>query len=281
MTGIKAGSIKTLDEAKADIAADIKKQKAAKRFTELAETFTNTVYEQADSLKAVADKLKLTIQTADNLTRVANPATAANPVVSNPKFLKALFTDDTIKNKRNSEAVEIAPNTLVAGHIIDYKPTSKRAFSEVKDVLTVRVTLQESVMLAQKAGKDKLAAVTTAATAATAPISTADGRDFGPAQVISRNKQGAVTPDALTQIMKADTRKLPVYVGVDLPGRGYVVYRINKVQQPAVDPAQKTAITKQINTMTGSEELTGYIDMLKKKAKATVLKPFVSAKTVS
>jgi hypothetical protein len=34
----------------------------------MAETFTNTVYEQADSLKPVADKLGLKIETAVNVS---------------------------------------------------------------------------------------------------------------------------------------------------------------------------------------------------------------------
>ena len=81
--------------------------------------------------------------------------------------------------------------------------------------------------------------------------------------------------------MKADTRKLPAFVGVDLPGRGYVVYRINKIQQPVVDAAHKSALEQQINNMTASEELAAYIALLKKKAKTTILKPFVTAKAVS
>jgi len=271
LTAIKPGSIKTLEQAKADIAADIKKQKAAKKYSELAETFTNTVYEQTDSLKAVADKLKLTIQTADKVTRVADPASASNPVMSNPKFLKALFTDDTIKNKRNSDAVEIAPGTLAAGRIVDYKPTTKRAFSDVKDIVTVRVTLLESALLAQNAGQAKLAALKL----------TPDTAGFSPEKIVSRDKQADVSPEALSQVMKADTRKLPAFVGVDLPGRGYVVYRINKIQQPVVDAAHKSALEQQINNMTASEELAAYIALLKKKAKTTILKPFVTAKAVS
>jgi len=43
-----------------------------------------------------------------------------------------LFSEDSLKNKRNTEAVEVAPNTLIAGRVVDYKPASKRPFDEVK-----------------------------------------------------------------------------------------------------------------------------------------------------
>ncbi|WP_337221394.1 peptidylprolyl isomerase, partial [Vibrio parahaemolyticus] len=45
---------KTLEQARAEIPDELKKQAARRRFAELAETFSNTVYEQADSLAAAA-----------------------------------------------------------------------------------------------------------------------------------------------------------------------------------------------------------------------------------
>jgi peptidyl-prolyl cis-trans isomerase D len=69
---------------------------------------SNAVYEQADSLQPVADKLKLKIQ-ADAITRAGWwCASAGQPA-------EALFQPDSLQNKRNTEAVEIAPSTLAAG----------------------------------------------------------------------------------------------------------------------------------------------------------------------
>ena len=50
------------------IEADLRKQQAQRLFAESADTFSNTVYEQADSLQPAADRLKLTVQTAKGLT---------------------------------------------------------------------------------------------------------------------------------------------------------------------------------------------------------------------
>ncbi|WP_312520638.1 SurA N-terminal domain-containing protein, partial [Massilia sp.] len=74
VTKIVASTQKSLDAAKDQIAADLKKQKMSAKYSELAEVFSETAYDQSDSLKPVADKLKLQIQTADNLTRTPNPA---------------------------------------------------------------------------------------------------------------------------------------------------------------------------------------------------------------
>ena len=69
VTAVKPGAQKTLAEAHDAIAAELKTAKMSKKYSELAEQFSNTVEEQSDSLKPVADKLGLSIQSADNLAR--------------------------------------------------------------------------------------------------------------------------------------------------------------------------------------------------------------------
>ena len=78
--------MKTQEQAKDEIAAELKKQKMSKKYSELAEAFSNTLYEQSDSLKPAADKFKLKVETVDNLTRKPSPALGAAPF-NNAKFL--------------------------------------------------------------------------------------------------------------------------------------------------------------------------------------------------
>ena len=69
LTGIKPARTRSLDEVKADIVRDLQAQQAAKRFADVAETFSNKVYEQSDSLKPVADALKLQVTDSGWLSR--------------------------------------------------------------------------------------------------------------------------------------------------------------------------------------------------------------------
>jgi len=274
VTGIKPAAVKPLDQVKAQISEEIQKQKAGKKFSELAETFTNTVYEQADSLKPAADKLKLKIETADNLSRTPNPANLAvmnNPVLSNPKFLKALFADDLIKNKHNMEALDLGGNTLVSAHIVEYKAASKRPLEEVKPMIAERVTALEAAKLAKQAGEAKLAALQ----------AKADEAGFADAKVVSRIQPAGVPRPAFDAIMKADVQTLPAFVGVDLPGQGYAVYRINKITQAAPDAGRSAEIGKQVETVLGSEGLFNFVNQLKLNGKAKVIKPFTSDKAAS
>jgi len=251
---------KSLEEAKPEIVAELKKTKLSAKYAELAETFTNTVYEQADSLKPVADKLGLTIQTVAGLTRTPNPALGASPVNSE-KFLKALFSNDALTNKRNTEAVEVAPSTLVAGRVVEFKPASKRPFAEVEAVIRQRVAQEEALRLARKAGEAKLAAAK----------ASGDATGFGEAKTVSRTKQPAIPEAAALAVLKADTSKLPAYVGVELPGQGYGVYRIARVSQPAQpDAARRKQEAEQIGNAVGGGEAYGFVEALKHKAKAKI-----------
>jgi peptidyl-prolyl cis-trans isomerase D len=260
VTSVVPAAVKSLDEVKGEITAELKKAKMSKKFSELAEVFSDTVYEQADSLKPAADKLKLNVQTVNNLTRTPSPALGDAPY-NNAKFLQALFSDDALKNKRNTEAVEVAPSTLVAGRVVQFKPASKRTLAEVDAAIRQRVTVEESIKLARKAGEAKLAAAKAAG----------DAAGFGAPVMVSRTKQPTINPAAALAVLKADVSKLPAYVGVEVPGQGYGVYRIGKVAMPSQpDVARRAAEADQLAGVVGQQEMFGFIEALKQKAKAKI-----------
>jgi len=260
VTKVVPSTQKTLEEAKPEIVADLKKTKLSNKYSELAEIFSNTVYEQSDSLKPVADKLGLAIQTADGLTRTPNPALGNSPV-NNDKFLKAIFSQDAIANKRNTEAVEVAPSTLVAGRVVEFKPATKRPLAEVADQIRQRVTQEEELRLARQAGEAKLAALK----------ASGDATGFGDVKVLSRTMttDPGINHAAALAVLKADVSKLPAYIGVELPGQGYGIYRIGKVTMPAKpDQDRRKQEADSIARAIGNAETYGYIEALKKKAKA-------------
>jgi peptidyl-prolyl cis-trans isomerase D len=271
VTSIKPASTPSLDEVKPKVVAELKQQQIGKKYKDLAEIFTNTVYEQSDSLKPVADKLKLKIETANNVSRTPSPAAGAAPYNSE-KFLKALFSDDSLKNKRNTEAVEAAPSTLIAGRVVEFKPATKRPLAEVDAAIRQRLTAEEAIKLARKAGEAKLAAAKAAG----------DATGFGEVKQVSRTKQPTINPTAAREVLKADVSKLPAYVGVELPGQGYGLYRIGKVNMPAqADVERRKSEQEQINAMVGEQDLVNYLEMLKLKSKTKILTKVAAADTTA
>ena len=268
VTSVKPAAQKSLAEAKAEIAAELSKATLSKKYSELAAQLNDIVYEQDSSLQPAATKLGLKIQTVDGLTRKPNPALGTAPY-NNEKFLTALYSTDSIKNKRNTEAVEVAPATLVAGRVVEFKPATKRPLAEVEAAIRQRVTQEEAMRLARQAGEAKLAAAKAAG----------DATGFGEPKLISRTQEPAINPSGALAALKADATRLPAYVGAELPGLGYGVYRIGKVQQPAqLDQERRAQEAQQISNLSGQVELYNYVEAIKAKAKAKINPKAASAK---
>ena len=217
LTEVKTPTQRPFDELRAGIESDLKTQQAQRKFAEAAETFTNGVYEQSDSLKAIADKLKLEIKIAVDLPRKAAPG--ATGVLNNEKFLSAVFGTDAIEKKRNTEAIETAPNQLVAGRITKYSPARVMPLEDVREVVRARVVSVRAAEMAKKEGESKLAAWKAETASAILPA----------AVVLSRDEPKNTSPQVLGAVLRADTSALPVLVGVDLGAQGYAVARVNKI----------------------------------------------------
>lgn len=148
LTDVKIPKQRSFDELRAGIETELKTQQAQRKFAESAEAFTNGVYEQSDSLKPVAEKLKLEIKTVAGLGRQAAPA--AKGVLANPKFLSAVFASDSIDKKRNTEAVEVGPNQLAAARVVQHTPARTLPLAEVKSLVRDRVVASRAAELAKK-----------------------------------------------------------------------------------------------------------------------------------
>ena len=260
VTSLVPESFKPLDEAKPMIAAELKKQKMSKKYSELAEKFNNTVDEQSASLKPVADLMGLKLEVAETLGRAPSAAQGAS-VINNAKFLNALFSADSIKNKRNIEAVEVAPSVLVSGRVVEHKPASTMPLAQVEAAIRDSVIREEAAKLAKAAGEAKIAAAK----------ASGDAAGFGDVKVVSRAKAPTIAPAAIADVLKADVTKLPAYVGVNVPGAGYAVYRISKVGQPAqLDVARRKSEQEQIGNVMAQQEMADYVEALKVKAKAKI-----------
>ncbi len=256
LTDIKAPKQRSFEEMKPELESEMKKQLAQRKFAESADTFSNSVYEQADSLKPVADKLKLEIHTAANVTR--QPATGATGVLANPKFLSALFAPDSVEKKRNTEAVETGPSQLAAGRITQYAAARTLPFAEVKDRVRERVVAARGAELARKEGALKLAAWK--ASPASASLS--------PALVVSRQDAQKQPTAVIEAALRADPGALPAWAGVDLGAAGYAVVKVSKIV-PREPPTPQVA-TQERNQYTqwwANAESMAYFNLLKERFK--------------
>ncbi len=259
LTDIRAPKQKTFEEMKPELEAELRQQQALKKFAETAEAFSNAVYEQSESLRPIAERLKLEVRTASKLTRA--PAPGATGALANSKFLEALFSPDAVERKRNTEAVDLGGNQLVSGRITQHTPARALPLAEVKDQVRQRLQQQRGAEMARKDGAEKLAAWKASPATAAMPA----------AVVVSREQAQQLPVDVLKAALSTDTASLPALVGVDLGAQGYAVVKVLKVvprQAPTAAQAQQE-LAQYTQGWTAAESL-AYYNILKERFKADI-----------
>jgi peptidyl-prolyl cis-trans isomerase D len=256
VTGVKPGKVKPFEQVRPDIELQLKKQQAGRRFAEAAETFSNIVYEQPDSLKPAADKFHLTIQKAQGITRQV----ASVPVLNNPRLLASIFSDDSIKNHRNTEAVETSPGTLVSARVTEHKAASLRPFDAVKEGIAKQLAQQQALAEARKRGAALLEELRKG---------DSSKAGFGTSKLVSREDPKGLAPAALSQVFAADATKLPAYAGVD-SGEGYTLYRISKVVDVQPDENRERSIQSELGRTSGALEFQSFLEGLRADASVDV-----------
>jgi peptidyl-prolyl cis-trans isomerase D len=268
LAGVRAERSKPFEEVKADLLAELKREAGMKKYAEAAEAFGNTVYEQADSLKPAAEKWKLEIRQTQWLAKGGK----LPPPFDNPKLAAALFSDDGLKNKRNSEAVEVAPGALVSARVLEHKPAAVQSLDVVKGDIEKRLVRDEAFKLATKDGEDKLSRLAKGEVVAL---------NWSPARNVSRTAAQGMPADSLRAVFKADTGKLPAYTGVAVPGNGYALYRISSVKgvgEVGKDDPVGRALAQQYTRFVAEEEFSAWMSTLKEKYPVEINKAVLESK---
>lgn len=257
LAAVKPASIQALDEAKDIIAQKLKLQKANDKFAELAEKFSNMVYEQSDTLKPAAELVKMQVQQSVWLNRGQ-----AGAMPWTDKALQAVFSDDVIKSKRNSAAVEIAPNTLFAARVLEHKPASARPLADINDAIRQKLLQQQAQELALKQGQSLLAQL---------QKGEKPGVEWKPVQTISRGQHEGLDSELVRQVFQAKAEKLPAYVGASNGQDGYTLVRVDAVKEiGAIDDDKRARYMQQLRQLVAGELFQAYLADAKKHADISI-----------
>ncbi|MSQ71013.1 MAG: peptidylprolyl isomerase [Betaproteobacteria bacterium] len=264
LANIKAAKVKPFEQARDELERELKKQRAGRKYAEAAEVFANLVYEQPDSLKPVAERFKIQILQSGWTTRRKSEVELLN----GPKVLSAMFSDDVLKNKRNSEALEAATGTIVSVRLLEHRPTTVRPFDEVKADIGRLLTRRESMALARKQGLAQLE---------TLKKGEGGAANFGATRSISREDPKGMAGESLNAVFRTDVSKLPAYAGVELPD-AYAIYRIGKVVQATPDDAKLKAAQAELGRAEGAMEFRAFVSALRARAGVEINKAALEKK---
>jgi peptidyl-prolyl cis-trans isomerase D len=255
LDAVKPSQATPFEAVKQQIVDEVRKPKLGRAYAEAADSFNNLVYEQFDSLQPAAEALKLTLQKSDWVSRAGgNP----NPLFNNEKLLNAVFSDEVLKNKHNTSAIEVQPNMLLAARVIEHKPAAALPLEQVRNDVMQYLTDKGAIELAEKEGRAALDKLQKGQTVA---------QSWSPPQPVSLQKRQGLHPEGAQAVFGAEVSKLPAYAGVPAAQGRFVVYRITKVKDvTAVDPEQRKALGKQLAEMVGQEQYVAYLASLRERA---------------
>jgi len=263
LSDIKTPRQPSFEELRPSLEAELKLQQAQRKFAEVAEAFANGVYEQADSLQPVADKLKLKIQTAEGVTRT--PAAGGAGPLANARFLEALFQSDSLQNKRNTEAIEIGTSVLAAGRVTAYQPAMTLPLDKARDQVRAIYIAEKSAELARQEGQAKLTAWKAAPDAASGLTA---------ALTVSRDRLQDQPRSVVDAALRANVDQLPAWTGEALGAQGYAVVNMNRsVPGDGVGAARARMEREQYLQSWASAEALAYYDLLKQRFKVQIKAP--------
>ncbi len=254
-----SGQNSDFSSLKPQIKGDLMFQKAKDEFTKQAETFSDLVYTQSGSLAPAAKAFGGQIQKSDWLSRESGAKFFKN----NDKIMSLVFSNEVLKDRRNTEAVEVSTDNLVSARVVDYKPAAPKSFDEVKSGIEALLKLEAASKLAIAKGEVALKGLRDG--------KTVPGIEWIPEVTVDRKNAQGLTDLAMNQVFKTNTAKLPAYSGLADSKQGYLIVKVIKVDAFALaDEEAKKAAKADLNAVLASEYLAAYKQSLRDKAKVTV-----------
>jgi peptidyl-prolyl cis-trans isomerase D len=237
LTDIRVETVRPLTEVRTEIEREVRAQLAARRFAEMSNEFDNLVYEQSDSLEPVAQRFGLTIRRAEGLVRQAPSRQAGpdTPIADNPRFREALFSDEVLREQRNSGVFEVSPSVRVAVRATRVIPASKQALEAVTEQLRTELTREKAAAAALAAAREQMEALKAGRN---------PSLDWSKVQAISRTSGRYIPPEILDPVLRVSTASLPAYTVIELDGQGAIL-----VEVQAVRPGNTEVSAEQLRQM--------------------------------
>lgn len=262
VTDVVPAGVKPFEEVRPEIVDMWEQQKRQEVFAENADNFSNMVYEQSDSFEPEVEKFGLIIHKADGLTRQGfMDKKFASPMI-NKRIVEDLFLPESLQEKRNTQAVEVASNTLVSARVLKDNPVRQKSFDEVKAEIKDILTLEAASKLAAEAGKAKLDQL----------LKTKDLAGFSKAITVSRSNPDGQPIGLISAEMAPDTKALPTFTGFQESNGNYVVSYVESSKMPSSDDVDANRIRSEALSIQSMGDELAYYDGLKKLFNLEILK---------
>ncbi len=155
LLAVKQPAIPSVAQLQGELEKEVRATQADELFTQTVEKLDAAVYESAD-LQGPAKSFALTVQTSPVFDR-----RGADGLWHERKILDAAFSDDLIKERKNSSALTLKDGTTIWLSLASHEPARKLPLSEVTAVIRLKLQLDQALTLAVKEAESIAKASTT------------------------------------------------------------------------------------------------------------------------
>jgi peptidyl-prolyl cis-trans isomerase D len=262
VTDIRRPAPEPFEVARPRLERELRQQQAQRRFAEAAEDFSNLVYEQADSLAPAAEALGLTVRRANGVLRTGPLDAGRDAALANSRVLEAVFAPDSLRTKRNTEAVEIGASRLVSARVLEHRPARLQPLDDVKAEVRERLLQQRAQEAAREEAQKQLAAWRDGA----------QPRLQAPVVVSRIDDQGLPGPALGAALSASAGPSTAAWTSADLGADGVMVIRVNRVlEREAPDAVRASLERNQLAELWAQAEAQAYLQALRARYKVQVL----------
>ncbi len=261
---IRVDEIKTIEttpfeQVREQLMSEISTSAVQDAYLQAAQTFSDMVYTEYDSLQPTADALNLTVQQSD---WISPSGAGVNPLLNNPKLLEALFSAEMLEERRNTDAIEVQPNMLASARVVEHKAPTDMPFADVSQDIVDHLGALQAIELAHQEGEATLAKL-----------------NNGEQLKLNWSKPGYVTllrrqglhAEGVRAVFSADTGSVPVYAGVAVDDGRYVIYRISKVRDvESVSQDEAETASRQLSQLAVQEQHASFVGSLRERSDVVI-----------
>lgn len=255
-------------EVKEQLAQELQKEMAESAFYGQVEQFSNLAFEHPNSLDVLAETLKLPLKTTELFERTVS--TQADSILSHQPVIDAAFSDTVLKERYNSDVIDIGEQHVVVLRLKDHQPAKPKPLAEVKAAITSTLTQEKAKAEAQTLGKTLLTQIK--ASRNPDQLVSSYKLQWSPAQWIKRQETTLKQPDIVREAFKIGhpTDHQAIYQGIPLSNGDYALVALLDVKAGQTTPpaADKAATQQQTQQQAiGESEFRQLVSELKTNAK--------------
>lgn len=255
---IKPEVVRPFEDVREQLLAELKKERAESAFYGQGEQFANLAFENPNSLEVLTKTLNLKSKTTELFSNTGSQD--KDSIASNPKVVKAAFSDAVLKDGYNSEVIQIGKQHIVVLRLKDHKPAKAKPLDEVKDEIVATLTKERIQKKAETLGKKLLTEIKDNVDILK------DYDDLNWSAAIWVGRDDTTVPKAIVseafKLGKVENDRA-IYEGIELDNQDYALLALLGVKDGKED---SEADVKKLEQAIGDNEFKQFVASLKAKA---------------